>query len=155
MSPEQKQRERAFEIIEAYGADQTRWPAAERSAIVECIASTPELQRHSEAQAALDRLLGQSEVTAHLDPRELANRIALVPQRLGLSQRLQIQFERLAESMTAAMWRPVAVASIVFVVGVGAGNIALEPVEDWTQAEQSGFVLIGEDVTVRSSADES
>ena len=28
MSPEQKQYERAFEIIEAYGADSAKWPQA-------------------------------------------------------------------------------------------------------------------------------
>ena len=37
MSPEQKQYERAFEIIEAYGADSAKWPQAERSSIEQCV----------------------------------------------------------------------------------------------------------------------
>ena len=56
MSPEQKQYERAFEIIEAYGADSAKWPQDERSSIERCVSQSAELQAHLQTHAALDVL---------------------------------------------------------------------------------------------------
>ena len=145
MSPEQKLFERAFEIIEAYGAEPARWPDGERDEIELYVASNPELQRHLQAHSEVDRRLSQLTMRPRLNPQVIAQQIALQPQGISTLQRVQLQFERLAESMTAASWRSVMAASFIFVVGIGAGSVALEPVEDWTQAEQMSFVMIGEE----------
>jgi len=145
MSPEQKQYERAFEIIEAYGADSAKWPQEERSSIEQCVAQSAELQAQLRVQAALDESLNNLVVRPYLNPEIIAQQIAAHPQRISISQRLQLQLERLTESMLAALWKPAFAASFVFLVGVGVGTVALEPVEDWSQAEQFSFALIGED----------
>ena len=145
MSPDQKQYERAFEIIEAYGANSANWPQAERSSIEQCIAESAELQAHLQMHAALDVQLNNLVVRPRLNPEIIAQQIAAHPQRISIAQRLQLQLERLSESMMAALWKPVFAASFVFLVGIGAGTVALEPVEDWSQAEQFSFALIGEE----------
>ena len=149
MSPEQKQYERAFEIIEAYGADPAKWPQAERSSIEQYIAQNismnAELRAQLDLHTTLDNQLKTLVVCAHLNPEIIAQQIAAHPQRISIAQRLQLELERLTESMMTALWKPVFAASIVFLVGVGAGTVALEPVEDWSQAEQISFVLIGEE----------
>jgi hypothetical protein len=145
MSPEKKQYERAFEIIEAYGANSANWPQAERSSIEQCIAESAELQVHLQMHAALDVQLNNLVVRPRLNPEIIAQQIAAHPQRISIAQRLQLQLERLSESMMAALWKPVFAASFVFLVGIGAGTVALEPVEDWSQAEQFSFALIGEE----------
>lgn len=145
MSPDQKQYERAFEIIEAYGANSANWPQAERSSIEQCIAESAELQAHLQMHAALDVQLNNLVVRPRLNPEIIAQQIAAHPQRISIAQRLQLQLERLSESTMAALWKPVFAASFVFLVGIGAGTVALEPVEDWSQAEQFSFALIGEE----------
>ena len=145
MSPEQKQYERAFEIIEAYGADSAKWPQAERSSIEQCVAQSTELQAHLQMHAALDVQLNNLVVRPRLNPEIIAQQIAAYPQQMSIAQRLHLQLERLSESMMAALWKPVFAASFVFLVGIGAGTVALEPVEDWSQAEQFSFALIGEE----------
>lgn len=145
MSPEQKQYERAFEVIEAYGADAAKWPQDERSSIERCVAQSAELQAHLQTHAALDESLNTLVARPRLNPEIIAQQIAAHPQRLSVSQGLQLQLERLTESMLAALWKPAFAASFVFLVGVGAGTVALEPVEDWSQAEHLSFALIGEE----------
>lgn len=145
MSPEQKQYERAFEVIEAYGADAAKWPQEERSSIEQCVAQSVELQAHIDLHTALDDQLKALEVMPRLNPDIIAQQIAAHPQRVSIADRLQLQLERLTESMMAAFWKPVFAASFVFLVGIGAGTVALEPVEDWSQAEQFSFALIGEE----------
>ncbi|REJ62069.1 MAG: hypothetical protein DWQ28_12140 [Proteobacteria bacterium] len=145
MSPEQKQYERAFEVIEAYGADAAKWPQDERSSIERCVAQSAELQAHLQTHAALDESLNNLVARPSLNPEIIAQQIAAHPQRISIAQRLQLQLERLTESMMVAFWKPVFAASFVFLVGVGAGTVALEPVEDWSQAEHISFALIGEE----------
>lgn len=145
MSPEQKQYERAFEIIEAYGADPAKWPQAERSSIEQCIAESAELQAHLQMHAALDVQLNNLVVRPRLNPEIIAQQIAAYSQQISSAQRLHLQLERLTESMMTALWKPVFAASFVFLVGVGVGTVALEPVEDWSQAEQFSFAMIGEE----------
>ena len=145
MSPEQKQYERAFEVIEAYGADAAKWPQDELSSIERCVAQSAELQAHLQTHAALDESLNNLVARPSLNPDIIAQQIAVHPQRVSIADRLQLQLERLTESMMAAFWKPVFAASFVFLVGVGAGTVALEPVEDWSQAEHFSFALIGEE----------
>lgn len=145
MSPEQKLYERAFEVIEAFGADARRWPEAERPEIEELAAVSPELQDHLRKHALLDSQLAQLTVTPRLNPERIAQQIVVQPQRIERAKQFQLLLERLTESMTDAFWKPVVAASFVFAIGVGAGSVALAPVEDWTEVERSSFALIGEE----------
>ena len=145
MSPEQKLYERAFEIIEAYGADSIRWPDDERESIKRCVALSPELQAQLRVHEALDDQLSRLAVVPRLNSEVVAQQIAANPQGINSAQWLQLQLERLTESMMATFWKPVLTASFVFLMGVGVGSVALAPEEDWSQAEQLSFALIGEE----------
>lgn len=50
-------RERALEIITAYGADAARWPADEHDAVLATVAADPELAGARAAAARLDAVL--------------------------------------------------------------------------------------------------
>ena len=149
MSPEQKRYVRAYEIIEAYGADAANWPHEERDLIeqyiAENISNRPDLQAHLDVHAALDDKLKTFEALPRLSPEIIAQQIAAHPQRIGIAQRFQLQLVRLSESMMATYWKPAFAASFIFLFGVSAGTVALEPLEDWSQAEQFSFALIGEE----------
>lgn len=55
---------RRFEtLVDAYGADWDRWPAAERPAALALLAADPALRRHWEAARALDARLDRHAVT--------------------------------------------------------------------------------------------
>ena len=75
MSPEQKQYERAFEIIEAYGADSAKWPQAERSSIEQCVVQSTELQAHLQMHAALDVQLNNLVVRPRLNRKLSRSRL--------------------------------------------------------------------------------
>lgn len=145
MSPEQKQFERAFEVIGAYGADAAKWPQEERSSIEQWVAQSAELQAHLHVHAALDESLENLVVRPRLNPGIVAQQIAAHPQGISIAQRFQLELERLTESTLAALWKPVFAASFVFLLGVGVGTVTLEPAEDWSQAEHLSFALIGEE----------
>ena len=147
MSPDREQFERAFEIIEAYGSDKARWPDEERSSVEQTIARSPDLQMHFKVHRALDDQLKALEVRPRLNPEIIAQHIAAYPQRLSRAQWFQLQLEHLTESMMVTLWRPVVAASFVFFIGVGAGTVAVEPEEDWSQAEQFSFAVIGEEAS--------
>lgn len=51
--------DRLREILDAYGADQDRWPAAEREAVLALLAASPEARAAARAAMALDDLLAR------------------------------------------------------------------------------------------------
>jgi len=53
---------RLHAIIDAYGADPARWPAAERDAALALLVRSPEARRHHDAAAGLDAALDASPV---------------------------------------------------------------------------------------------
>lgn len=145
MSPENKQTTRAAEVIKAYGANSQRWPESERAAIEREVHETPELERVLREEEALDGLLSSYQVEPLSNPALVAAQIATEPRQLDFGAKLSLILEGLAETMLAATWKPAIAASVVLVVGIGVGSIALDPVEDWAQAEQYSFALIGEE----------
>jgi len=53
---------RLHAILDAYGADPARWPAAERDAALALLVRSPEARRHHDAAARLDAALDASPV---------------------------------------------------------------------------------------------
>jgi len=67
--------ERARRILESYGAEPARWPAAERAALAALLAAEPALAGAARGEAALDRLLAGAEPQPAPVPAGLAQRI--------------------------------------------------------------------------------
>ena len=55
---------RAMAVLEAFGADPARWPAAERDAVLGALGARPELARQQADDATLDRLMDAAPVHA-------------------------------------------------------------------------------------------
>lgn len=74
--------DRVLEILEAYGADPARWPAAERAAAQALLAQSPELQQAQADAARLDAILDRMilDDMPPLDTTQIAARIAATPQ---------------------------------------------------------------------------
>lgn len=65
--------DRAFEILAAYGADVSRWPEAERAALLTSITASAVLQAALDAAQATDTLLIASVTDwARLDPAQVS-----------------------------------------------------------------------------------
>lgn len=62
-------------LLEAYGADRTRWPPRERLRFASLLASEPEAQRHVAEAAALDRLLDLAPTASTARERAVSERI--------------------------------------------------------------------------------
>jgi hypothetical protein len=91
-------RERLDELIDAYGADPVRWPAAERAAAQALLARTPDARTRLAEAAALDsRLDSWPGSVPALDPARLAAAASAVPQPRPLSR-----------PRTAIRWTPFA-----------------------------------------------
>ena len=146
MNPDEKTQKRAMETIAAYGAEQSAWPEAERSATFEALQSSNELQQILSEEASLDSLLQQSSRVATLDATQVAQQIVgSLPQRLTFSQRLGRGLEVVAESLSSDAWKPALAASLTLSAGIAIGSTTYEPVEDWSQAEQYSFMVVGEE----------
>ncbi len=63
---------RTSELLDAYGADPAHWPADKRAAMLECIASSPELQQQQQSITRLDVLLVQDNQRQDLSSVDLA-----------------------------------------------------------------------------------
>ena len=146
MNPDKKSQKRATDVIAAYGAEQSAWPGAERAATLDAWQSSDELRQILSEEASLDSLLQQSTRVATLDATEVAKQIARgLPQQLTLSQRLSRGLEVVAESLSSDVWRPALAASLTLSAGIAVGSTTYEPVEDWSQAEQYSFTVLGEE----------
>ena len=146
MSTDEKTQKRAMETIAAYGAEQSAWPEPERSATFDALQSSDELQQILGEESSLDSLLQQSSRVATLDATQVAQKIAgSLPQQLTRYQRLGRGLEVVAESLSSDAWKPPLVASLALSVGIAIGSTTYEPVEDWSQAEQYSFTVVGEE----------
>ena len=146
MNPDDKPQKRATDIITAYGAEQSAWPEAERAAMLDALQSSDELRQLLSEEASLDSLLQQSARVATLDATQVAHKIARgLPQQLTLSQRLSRGLEVVAESLSSDVWKPALAASLTLSAGIAVGSTTYEPVEDWSQAEQYSFTVVGEE----------
>ena len=146
MNLDKKSQKRAMDVIAAYGAEQGTWPEAERAATLDALQSSHEVRQILSEEASLDSLLQQSARAAILDATQVAQQIARgSPQQLTLSQRLSNGLEVVAESLSSDAWKPPLAASLTLSTGIAVGSTAYEPVEDWSQAEQYSFMVLGEE----------
>ena len=151
MNPDEESQKRATDIITAYGAEQSAWPEAERAATLDALQSSDELRQRLSEEASLDSLLQQSTRVATLDATQVAQQIARgLPQELTLSQRLSRCLEVVAESFSSDVWKPALAASLTLSAGIVVGSTTYEPVEDWSQAEQYSFTVVGEEFSDES-----
>lgn len=146
MNPDEKSQKRAMDVIATYGAEDSAWPGAERGATLDALQSNDEVRQILSEEASLDSLLQQSARVATLDATQVAQQIARrLPQQLTLSQRLSRGLEVVAESLSADVWKPALAASLTLSAGIVVGSTMYEPVEDWSQAEQYSFTVVGEE----------
>jgi len=123
-------KKRLSAILEAYGADPARWPAAERAAASALADSEPSLATERSAAAVLDRLLAKAPagmVDDTLRARVLetapAPKMRALP-RGGRRVRSVPGFGeiiRIPSFGPAAIARPVAILAIAVCLGLGAG----------------------------------
>ena len=146
MNPDEKSLKRATDIITAYGAEQRAWPEAERAATLDALQSSYEVRQILREEASLDSLLQQSARVATLNATQVAQQIARgLSQQLTLSQRLGRGLEVVAESLSSDFWKPTLAASLTLSAGIAVGSTVYGPVEDWSQAEQYSFTVVGEE----------
>ena len=56
----------------------------------------------------------------------------------------------MAESFSSDVWKPALAASLTLSAGIAIGSTTYEPVEDWSQAEQYSFTVVGEEYSDES-----
>lgn len=146
MSPERESHRRARTLLEALGAEQSAWPDAERQAILSALADSDVLKVLQAQEQTLDEWLNQSAVTASLDAQAVALQISQsYAQKPALQVRLGAALERIADLFAFGWWRSPVAASVTLSVGVALGTMVYVPSEDWSNAEQYSFTVIGEE----------
>ena len=146
MNSDEKSQKRAMDVIAAFGAEQSAWPEAERAATLDALQSDDQVRQVLNEEAALDSLLQQSARVATLDGAQVAKQIARrLPQQLTVSQRLSRGLELVAELLSSDVWKPALAASLTLSAGIAVGSTTYAPVEDWSQAEQYSFTVVGEE----------
>ena len=151
MNPDEKCQKREIDDIATYGAEQSAWPEAERGATLDALQSNDQVRQILSEEASLDSLLQQSARVATLDATQVAQQIARgLSQQLTLSQRLSRGLEVVAESLSSDVWKPALAASLTLSAGIAVGSTTYQPVEDWSQAEQYSFTVVGEEYSDES-----
>ena len=146
MSPERESHRRARTLLEALGAEQSAWPDAERQSILSELADSDVLKVLRTQEQTLDEWLNQSSVTASLDAQAVALQISQShAQKPALEVRLGTVLERVADLVAFGSWRSPVAASVTLSVGVALGTLVYVPSEDWSNAEQYSFTVIGEE----------
>lgn len=146
MSPERESHRRARLLIESLGAEQSAWPDAERQAILSALAESDVLKVLQTQEQTLDDWLNQSAVTASLDAQTVALQISQsYEQKPALEVRLGAALERIADLFAFGSWRSPVAASVTLSVGIALGTMVYVPSEDWSNAEQYSFTVIGEE----------
>ena len=146
MSPERESHRRARTLLEALGAGQSAWPDAERQAILSALADSDVLKVLQAQEQTLDEWLNQSAVTASLDAQAVALQISQsYAQKPALQVRLGAALERIADLFAFGLWRSPVAASVTLSVGIALGTMVYVPSEDWSNAEQYSFTVIGEE----------
>ncbi len=117
---------RFAELLDAYGADPRRWPAAERAAALALAQASTEARRLLEQAAATDALLAMppgivpssdlaSRIMAQLPPAP----VAMPGPSLHLGQRLMVLLQEI--SPFRILWPQVATLALALSIGVGVG----------------------------------
>ena len=145
MNREEKSQRRAAAVLAAYGENQSAWPPDERADVSEALSQSAVLQQIRSNEAVVDRLLSQSSTVASLDAEQVARTIAQrIPQRLSIVAKVKGVLEVLGEWCMAGSWRPALVGSTTVSLGLILGATLYVPTEDWSQAEQYSFSVVGD-----------
>ena len=146
MSPERESHRRARTLLQALGADQSAWPDAERQSILRELADSNALRELQTQEQMLDEWLNQSSVTASLDAQAVALHISQPhAQKPALEVRLGAALERIVDLFAFGSWRSPVAASVTLSVGVALGAMVYVPSDDWSNAEQYSFTVVGEE----------
>lgn len=131
-------RTRALEVLEAYGADEARWPQADREAVRQLIAADPALAKRQAEAAELDALLA-------LAPLE-APSFALQSRILSAQKDEGIGGLGFVKQVLNALWPygpsaiPAGALAASIVLGVASGAVTTVTNDGWSD-EQSYDVL--------------
>lgn len=131
-------RARAQQVLGTYGADEARWPEADRAAVRNAIAGDPALAKQQAEEAALDGLLALAPVEA--PSFALQNRILATQKDEGIGG------VGLVKQVLDLLWPygssviPAGALAASIVLGVTSGAVSTIATDSWSD-EQSYDVL--------------
>jgi len=131
-------RERAQQVLDAYGADEARWPGADRDAVRQAIAADPALAKRQAEEAEMDALLALApvEVPSYaLQTRILSTHKGKGVSGIGIVKQL---LDVLWPFGSAAIPAGALAASVL--LGVASGGLTTAATESWSD-DQSYDVL--------------
>jgi anti-sigma factor RsiW len=131
-------RERAQQVLDAYGADEARWPDADRDAVRQAIAADPALAKRQAEEAEMDALLALAPVEAPsyaLQTRILSTHKDEGVSGVGIVKQL---LDVLWPFGSAAIPAGALAASVL--LGVASGGLTTAATESWSD-DQSYDVL--------------
>jgi anti-sigma factor RsiW len=137
-SETQNARARARAVLDAYGADENRWPEADRDAVREAIAADPALAKRQAEEGEMDALLALAPVEAPsyaLQARVLATQRDEGVGGLGIVKQL---LGTLWPYGSAVIPAGALAASVL--LGVASGGLSTASTESWSD-DQSYDVL--------------
>ena len=131
-------------IVDAYGADPSKWPEAERDAALSFLGSASEAAPIVEQAAQLDTML---ESVPLVEPSsELERMVAAIPEKSrSTSNRIEFETWRSMVSLTT-LWKPTLAATLAIVLGIITGVATAEPMNisngstDWEDFASLAFV---------------
>jgi hypothetical protein len=134
----EKTKARAQEVLDAYGADEARWPEADREAVRKSIAMDPVLAKRQAEEAELDGLLALAPVEA--PSYALQSRILSTQKEEGIGG------VGLVKQVLNLLWPygssavPAGALAASIVLGVTSGAVTTIATDSWSD-EQSYDVL--------------
>jgi hypothetical protein len=136
--------ERFRTIVDAYGADPSKWPEAEREAALLLLASSSEAVAIVDQAAQLDRVLNQAPMVQ--PSPELERIVSSIPERsLSMPTRPGLD-ERRTVFPFATLWKSAVAATFAVILGFITGAATVEPLDmsnsstDWEDFTSLAFV---------------
>ena len=128
---------RFAEILEAYGANASHWPADQRETLLELIARSDEAREMLEQARQLDQLLDQYTV-AESDDKLLHQVLDGIPKTTLVDQFLAWLWPK----QKSLFWQPALAMSLPLVLGIMVGSLwtPVDPVDDW---DEEGIYVMG------------
>jgi hypothetical protein len=114
------------ELLDRYGGDPTRWPAARARGVELALAESAAAAREAQAARALDAWLDG--LRRHEAPVGLEATIMARVARLDQVERAD-SLERFVGWLTARLWRPVLVGALPVLAGLAIGLATPEPTD--------------------------
>lgn len=124
--------DRFHTIVDAYGADPSRWPEAERTAALSLLASSSESKATVDEAAQLDRMLDRVPM---LQPSPQLERIvAAIPESNSSTSSSYELGNWLSTVSLSAVWKTAVAATLAVVLGIITGVATLDPIDDSTSS---------------------